>query len=155
MRDRCQRRAALFLGFLCSCATSAPMPEPIGSSFAQPVPHALQGAGVDYRPSVDGRTLVEVLAEPDAQVELYDAKELVAHDTAPLVASVPAGGVYRVRVIGSDGRFREQELASQSGQIARARFAFLTPLAGPSPSDAEGVVGIAFYLFPVVKALLH
>ena len=95
-----------------------------------------------------------MLAEPDAQVELYDAKELVAHDTAPLVASVPAGGVYRVRVIGSDGRFREQEL-SQSGQIARARFAFLTPLAGPSPSDAEGVVGIAFYLFPVVKALLH
>jgi len=62
------------------------MPEPIGSSFAQPVPHALQGAGVDYRPSVDGRTLVEVLAEPDAQVELYDAKELVAHDAAPLVA---------------------------------------------------------------------
>jgi len=58
-------------------------------------------------------------------------------------------------VIGSDGRFREQELASQSGQIARARFAFLTPLAGPSPSDAERVVGIAFYLFPVVKALLH
>ena len=91
-----------------------------------------QGVTVEYRPSAEGKTLLEVASPEGAQIQVYDGAQLVNSDTAPLSFNAAADHYYRFLAHLPGGALREKKVQARDGQIGTLRFIDSGPT-GPQP----------------------
>jgi hypothetical protein len=90
-----------------------------------------EGYMIEYRPQVEGRSLIEVAKPRDTLVEIFDGPKLLVKDTAPTAARVDADSWYRVHVRLPSGLEVDRKIQAVHGVVASLRFTDVLPT-GPT-----------------------